>query len=248
MAGKKQTQKQNPTEIPSASKKEPVANDAKSAEVIAAASNTPKRGKKTKKSDVTVTPVKEMKTDSADRAAEEKADSAASAAPTEAKPKKTATKKPKAEKTAVEEKKPTTRTKTKTATKAASIEGTTRKKPGRKPSALSADKLCDMLKKKIDKNIVAGIDEKIAVDIVVWGIENEPDRRLYIEIKDKKAEVQPYSYDDKDLLVSVNYGDAMELLNGKLALRDAVISGKLTVQVTGNDGNILPALKLGSII
>jgi len=237
----------------------PVIGDEKSTDVNIAASNPPKRGGK-KKADVTGAPAKETKVSAVDKTVEEKADSLKEKAGAdkekadpvippvpETKPKKAATRKPKAEKNTVEEKKTSTRAKSKTATKT-TAESTPRKKPGRKPAALSAEKLCDLLKKKVNKSVVASIDEKLAVDIVVWGVENEADRRLYIEIKDKKADIQPYKYDDKDLMVYVSYGDAMELLNGKLALRDAIISGKMTVQVVRNEGNILPALKLSSII
>ncbi len=238
----KSNKKTNPKETVSAIEPEIIVNDAKPADAPVAASSTPKRGGKTKKSDETGTPAKETKVSSVERTAEEKAD------PVKEKPKKQSTRKPKAEKTTAEEKKTSTRTKTKAASKTDPAESTPKKRPGRKPSALSTEKICDLLKKKIDKNAVAGIDEKIAVDIVVWGVENEPDRRLYIEIKDKKAEIQPYPYNDKDLMVSIGYGDAVELLNGKLTLKDAVISGKMTVQVAGDNGSILPALKLGSII
>ncbi len=225
-------------ETASAVKTEPAASDAKAADVKTAASNVPKtRGKRAKKSEEIGASVKKAKASTANQTAEEKTDPVV----TEAKPKKTAARKPKAEKTTAAEKKTSTRAKANTA-------GAARKKPGRKPSALSAEKICDLLKKKIDKSVVDSIDEKIAVDIVVWGVESEPDRRLYVEIKNKTAEIQPYSYDDKDLTVSVSYSDAMDLLNGKLTLRDAAVSGKMTVQVARNDGNILPALKLGSLI
>lgn len=249
---KPRTKKPVSEETAPATMTKPVIGDEKSTDVNIAASNPPKRGGK-KKAAVTGTPAKETKVSAVDKTVEEKADSPKEKAEPvitpapEAKQKKTATRKPKAEKNTVEEKKTSTRAKSKAAPKT-NAESTPKKKPGRKPAALSAEKLCDLLKKKVNKSVVASIDEKLAVDIVVWGVENEDDRRLYIEIKDKKADIQPYKYDDKDLMVYISYGDAMELLNGKLALRDAIISGKMTVQVVRNEGNILPALKLSSII
>ncbi len=202
-----------------------------------------KRGGKRKKPEESDTSVKET-TISEIQPSE---DAAVSAAPVNAEPKRKGGKKPKAEKAVADEKNTSKRQKASTVTDVPE-KSTQRKKPGRKPAALSAEKICDLLKKKLDKNAVASVSDKIAVDIEIWGVENEPDRRLYIEIKDGKAEIQPYSYDDKDIKVYISYSDAFEILNGKLTLKDAVFSGKLTVQIVKNEGNILPAMTLASII
>ncbi len=205
-------------------------------------SPTPKRGK-SKKSEKSSVSVKET----ASAVMQPAEDTVTTSAPDITGTKKKGGKKPKAEKAAEQEKKTSSRKKASAVTDVPA-KTTQRKKSGRKPAALSAEKICDLLKKKLDKTAVAGITSKIAVDIEVWGVENEPDRRLYIEIKDGKAEILPYSYDDKDVKVYISYNDAVEILNGRLTLKDAVFSGKLTVQIVKNEGNILAALTLASVI
>ncbi len=174
-------------------------------------------------------------------------DTVTASAPVNTETKKKGGKKPKAEKAADEDKKTSSRKKASTVTEVPA-QTAQRKKPGRKPAAWSAEKICDLLRKKLDKTAVAGVSGKIAVDIEVWGVENEPDRRLYIEMKDGKADIQPYSYDDKDVKIYISYSDAVEILNGRLTLKDAVFSGKMTVQIVKNEGNILAALTLASVI
>ena len=118
---------------------------------------------------------------------------------------------------------------------------TAAKKPAAK-KVVSVEEMCKKLDKMIDKAKAAKINANVAVDVKVWGWEDEIDRHFYIEIKDGVVSVAPHEYIASSFEAYISYENILKLLNGKLTLKDAVATGALNA-----NGNIPAALIIGSI-
>ncbi len=165
---------------------------------------------------------------------------------------KKATEKPAAKKTAAKtEKAPVKAAKSeaKTAGKAAAKTSKTAavakteptvKRGGRKPKALTVEDICTKLTKKASKAKAAKISDIIAVELKIYGWENnnENHKFIYIEVKDGKLTVAPYQYDDCTLKADIPLADITAFAEGKIPLMDAKI------YAAGNFGD---ALKLASL-
>lgn len=116
------------------------------------------------------------------------------------------------------------------------------KRGGRKPKFVSADEMCAKLKKLINSEKATAVKTNVAVDVEVWGCENDSKCHLYIEIKDGVLDVQPYEYNGCSFEAYINYENMIKLLGGKLTIKDAVSSGALNA-----NGNIPAALAIASI-
>lgn len=149
---------------------------------------------------------------------------------------------PAARKTAA--KKPAASAKTAAAKKTAPVsKKTVAKKPAaKKAKVVSVEEMCKKLDKMIDKTKAAKINANVAVDVKVWGWEDECDRHFYIEIKDGVVSVAPHEYIASSFEAYISYENILKLLNGKLTLKNAVASGALNA-----NGNIPAALTIGSI-
>lgn len=115
-------------------------------------------------------------------------------------------------------------------------------KRGPKAKPVTIDDICAKLAKKISAAKAAKLTYTIAVDVEVWGWEDGSNKHLYIEVKDGKADVQPYEYDACNFKAFISFADAMAVVDGKLSIMDALQSGKLNaIGVVGD------AVKLASI-
>lgn len=118
----------------------------------------------------------------------------------------------------------------------------TRKRAVKKPKFATADEMCLKLRKLINSDKAAVIKTNVAVDIEVWGLENDSNCHLYIEIKDGAVNVQPYEYNDCSLEAYISYDNMMKFLDGKLTIKDAIADGSLNA-----NGNIPAAVMVASI-
>ena len=115
-------------------------------------------------------------------------------------------------------------------------------KRGPKAKAVTIDTICAKLAKKIDAAKAAKLAGTIAVDVEVWGWEDGSNKHLYIEVKDGKADVQPYEYEACNFKAYISFTDAVAVVDGKLSMMDAFTSGKLNaIGIVGD------AVKLASI-
>ncbi len=118
----------------------------------------------------------------------------------------------------------------------------TRKRAVKKPKFATADEMCAKLKKLINSEKATAVKTNVAVDIEVWGLENDSNCHLYIEIKDGAVNVQPYEYNDCSLEAYISYDNMMKFLDGKLTIKDAIADGSLNA-----NGNIPAAVMVASI-
>ena len=88
------------------------------------------------------------------------------------------------------------------------------------------------------------IEEHIAAQVNVTG---EAEGAFYIEIKDGTLLVEPYTYDDRDFLLTGDGADVLAVAQGKKTLEAAIVEG--TIAHEGNWdktlvlSNIIPAAK-----
>ena len=150
--------------------------------------------------------------------------------------------KPVAKKTAA---KPEVAKKTDTAKKAPAktAKATKTAKPAvKKAKVVGIDEMCKKLEKMVDKKKASAVKTNVAVDVKVWGWDDETDRHFYIEIKDGALTISPFEYNAASFEAYISYENMLQFLNGKLTLANAIASGALNA-----NGNIPAALALGSI-
>ena len=112
----------------------------------------------------------------------------------------------------------------------------------KKPKVVGIDEMCKKLEKLVDAKKAAGVKANVAVDVKVWGWEDETDRHFYIEIKDGTLSISPFEYNAASFEAYISYDNMLQFLNGKLTLANAIASGALNA-----NGNIPAALALGCI-
>lgn len=129
--------------------------------------------------------------------------------------------------------------KPKTTTKKTASPKTTAKKTPKKLS-VTIDTICKKVEQMLPKT--TAIQEKIAVDIEVWGFEDGSNAKMYIEIKNGKVTVSPYTYNEKDFRVAVSFVNVKNYIDGKLSFKDMLASSEFYAE-----GNIIAALKMSAI-
>lgn len=112
----------------------------------------------------------------------------------------------------------------------------------KKPKVVGIDEMCKKLEKLVDKKKAAAVKANVAVDVKVWGWADETDRHFYIEIKDGALTISPFEYNAASFEAYISYDNMLQFLNGKLTLANAIASGVLNA-----NGNIPAALALGNI-
>lgn len=112
----------------------------------------------------------------------------------------------------------------------------------KKAKVVGIDEMCKKLEKMVDKKKAAAVKTNVAVDVKVWGWEDETDRHFYIEIKEGALTISPFEYNAASFEAYISYENMLQFLNGKLTLANAIASGALNA-----NGNIPAALALGSI-
>lgn len=116
------------------------------------------------------------------------------------------------------------------------------KRAPRKAKEVTIDDICAKLYKKIDAAKAAKLTDTIAVDIEVWGWADGSQKHMYVEVKDGKATVAPWPYDQCNFKAYISFEDAAAIASGKLTIKDALLTGKLNaIGVVGD------AVKLASI-
>ncbi|MGN0640689.1 MAG: SCP2 sterol-binding domain-containing protein [Oscillospiraceae bacterium] len=112
----------------------------------------------------------------------------------------------------------------------------------KKAKVVGIEEMCKKLEKLVNKTKAAAVKTNVAVDVKVWGWEDETDRHFYIEIKDGALTISPFEYNAASFEAYISYENMLQFLNGKLTLANAIASGALNA-----NGNIPAALALGSI-
>lgn len=156
----------------------------------------------TKKGYITMSAKKPTKTEEVKVPVAETAETKLAAKAVKPAAKKPAAKKPEAEKPA--------------AKKAAA------KKPAVKKAVPDINEIVAKLQKKIGKKNVSNINEKIAVEVKVYG---EYESYLYILIDDGKVDVKPYGYTDHDVHIDLPIQDAVAILDGDYDYKAKILSG-----------------------
>ena len=155
--------------------------------------------KKTTKTETIVTaPEKEVKAEAVKKPAEKKTTTKAAA-------KKPATKKTAAKKTAEK----------KTAAKKPAAKKNVKKQP-------DIVALADMLRKVVAGKDVSAINEKIAVQIKVYG---EYENYMYILIDNGTVSVEPYGYLDNDIHIDMPIEDVLSVIKGKYDFKAKALTG-----------------------
>lgn len=170
--------------------------------------------KKTTKTETKTAPVAEVKTEAV-----------------KAEPVKEETK-PVAKKAAA--KKPATKkTEAKAATKKTAAKKTAAKKPAAKKTTKKAEKklpdivaLADMLRAKVEKKDASAINEKIAIQIKVYG---EYENYMYILVDNGVVTVEPYGYLDNDIHIDMPIEDVISVINDKYDFKAKALSGDFYV-------------------
>lgn len=98
---------------------------------------------------------------------------------------------------------------------------TTKKTVKKQPDIVA---LADMLRKAVANKDVSAINEKIAVQIKVYG---EYEGYMYILVDNGTVSVEPYGYIDNDIHVDMPIDDVLSVIKGKYDFRAKVLSGDL---------------------
>ena len=119
-------------------------------------------------------------------------------------------------------KKPAAKKTTAKATAKKTTEKKTTKKAVRKQPDIVA--LADMLRKAVAGKDVSAVNEKIAVQIKVYG---EYEGYMYILVDNGTVSVEPYGYIDNDIHVDMPIDDVISIVKGKYDFKAKVLSGDL---------------------
>jgi len=82
------------------------------------------------------------------------------------------------------------------------------------------------IKEKTANFDATGYDGFLAVQVSLKDI----DKVFYVEIKDGKLSVEPYSYDDRQANMIISSDNFVKLINGKLNSVQAFLTGKLKIE------------------
>lgn len=95
------------------------------------------------------------------------------------------------------------------------------------------------------KDIAEASDASKIQDHVAFqfNIEGEAEGAFYLDIKDGKADVQPYEYYDRDVLITSTADTLLEIMDGKL---DPVLA--FTIHKIRVDGDLGKALLLKEVV
>ena len=107
------------------------------------------------------------------------------------------------------------------------------KKPAAKKTTKKAEKklpdiiaLADMLRAKVEKKDASAINEKIAIQIKVYG---EYENYMYILVDNGVVTVEPYGYLDNDIHIDMPIEDVISVINDKYDFKAKALSGDFYV-------------------
>lgn len=102
------------------------------------------------------------------------------------------------------------------------------------------EELVKALKDKCEVADASSVNEHVAIQFNVRG---EAEGAFYLEITEGKVKVEPYEYYDRDVLVSVNENDLVDIFEGKKDFVELFNNGELQAE-----GNLVKALALKSVL
>ena len=102
------------------------------------------------------------------------------------------------------------------------------------------EELVQRLKDIADESDASAIQEHVAFQ---FNIEGEAEGAFYLEIKDGTADVQPYEYYDRDVLITCTAETLLQIMDGKL---DPVLA--FTIQKIRVEGDLGKALLLKEVV
>ena len=77
------------------------------------------------------------------------------------------------------------------------------------------------------KGDASGIKEHLAVQ---YNITGEGEGAFYMEVKDGRIDVQPYDYNDRDILVTADARTLLDMMSGKLDIVKAYLTHRITAE------------------
>eukprot|EP00831_Metopus_contortus_P037678 TRINITY_DN2968_c0_g1_i2.p2 TRINITY_DN2968_c0_g1~~TRINITY_DN2968_c0_g1_i2.p2 ORF type:complete len:187 (+),score=53.94 TRINITY_DN2968_c0_g1_i2:260-820(+) len=92
------------------------------------------------------------------------------------------------------------------------------------------------LRKRFEKADTSNINDTIAVQI---NLKDEDGGTLYVEVKDKVLNIEPYEYWDRNVIITIASNDLLDIIDKKMNLEQAFSDGLLTVE-----GDVEKALEL----
>ena len=93
--------------------------------------------------------------------------------------------------------------------------------------------------KLVAKADASGISDHLAVQYNVTG---EGEGTFYMEVKDGKVDVQPYDYNDRDILVTADGQTILDMMSGKLDVVAAYLTHKISAEGDLGKADILKKL------
>ena len=79
----------------------------------------------------------------------------------------------------------------------------------------------------VAKADASGISDHLAVQYNVTG---EGEGAFYMEVKDGKVDVQPYDYNDRDILVTADGQTILDMMSGKIDIVAAYLTHKVAAE------------------
>ena len=89
------------------------------------------------------------------------------------------------------------------------------------------------------KGDASGIKEHLAVQ---YNITGEGEGAFYMEVKDGRIDVQPYDYNDRDILVTADARTILDMMSGKIDAVKAYLTHKITAEGELGKADILKKL------
>lgn len=84
--------------------------------------------------------------------------------------------------------------------------------------------LIKLIKEKIDAADTSLIKEKFAVEFQITG-----EGVFYVEVKDGNISIEPYEYNDRDLLIKASADTLEKIIKKELSIEKALITRKIIV-------------------
>ena len=105
---------------------------------------------------------------------------------------------------------------------------------------MTYEELVQKIKDIADESDAGSIQDHVAFQ---FNIEGEAEGAFYLDIKDGKADVQPYEYYDRDVLITTTAATLLEIMDGKLDPVAAYTLHKIRVE-----GDLGKALLLKEVV
>lgn len=105
---------------------------------------------------------------------------------------------------------------------------------------MTYEQVVSKVKSKFKNVDASGIDGVVALQINLEG--KNINGIFYIEVKDRKVNVEPYEYYDRHAIVTINPTNLFKLVEGKLDPIEAYTKGKVTID--GDTGAALRVIEL----